>query len=305
MKTTGKIKIKRNNMGISDKAFNMFVTIFVTIWAIIVLYPLIYVVSSSLSSGDAITSGKVLLFPVEFSLKGYEMVFQNKQVWVGYANTIFYSVMCTLINLVYTIMISYVLARKNFQGRAIVTTLYLITMWFSGGMIPKYVLVSGLGMVNSRWGYILMTGMSVSNMVVMRTYFQSSIPGDMLEAAKVDGCTDIRYLLKIAIPLAKPVIAVITLYYLVGNWNSYMDPLIYLRKAELKPLPLILHSMLGDAAKIDASQMMSATAAAEVANVADTMKYALIVISTVPMLILYPCVQKFFDKGVMMGSLKG
>lgn len=292
-------------MGISDKTFNAIVTIVVTIWALIVLYPLIYVVSSSLSSGDAVTSGKVLLFPVEFSLKGYELVFQNKQVWSGYANTIFYSVMCTLINLTYTIMIAYVLARKSFQGKGIVTLLYLITMWFSGGMIPKYILVSSMGMVNSRWGYVLMTGMSVSNMVVMRTYFQSSIPGEMLEAAKVDGCTDIRYLLKIAIPLAKPVIAVITLYYLVGNWNSYMDPLIYLRKAELKPLPLILHAMLQNTAKIDTSQMMDPAAAAQLADVADTMRYALIVISTVPMLILYPCVQKFFDKGVMMGSLKG
>ena len=305
MDKTRRIKKKKSNMGISDKTFNAIVTIVVTIWALIVLYPLIYVVSSSLSSGDAVTSGKVLLFPVEFSLKGYELVFQNKQVWSGYANTIFYSVMCTLINLTYTIMIAYVLARKSFQGKGIVTLLYLITMWFSGGMIPKYILVSSMGMVNSRWGYVLMTGMSVSNMVVMRTYFQSSIPGEMLEAAKVDGCTDIRYLLKIAIPLAKPVIAVITLYYLVGNWNSYMDPLIYLRKAELKPLPLILHAMLQNTAKIDTSQMMDPAAAAQLADVADTMRYALIVISTVPMLILYPCVQKFFDKGVMMGSLKG
>ena len=288
----------------SDKMLNTIVTTLVTVWMIIVLYPLLYVVSSSLSSGDAVTSGRVLLFPVDFSLTGYQLVFQNKLVWSGYANTIFYTICCTLINLVYTILIAYVLSRKTFQGRGLVTTLYLITMWFGGGMIPKYILVSSLGMVNSRWGFVLMTGMSVSNMVLMRTYFQSSIPGELLEAAKVDGCTDFRYLWQVAVPLAKPVIAVITLYYLVGNWNDYFDPLIYLRKTELQPLQLILRGILGST-KVDTSQMTDPSAAAQLANAADTMKYALIVISTVPMLILYPFVQKFFDKGVMMGSLKG
>lgn len=304
MNTVEKAKQKKVNMGMSDKMLNVIVTTLVTVWMIIVLYPLLYVVSSSLSSGDAVTSGRVLLFPVDFSLTGYQLVFQNKLVWSGYANTFFYTICCTLINLVYTILIAYVLSRKTFQGRGLVTTLYLITMWFGGGMIPKYILVSSLGMVNSRWGFVLMTGMSVSNMVLMRTYFQSSIPGELLEAAKVDGCTDFRYLWQVAVPLAKPVIAVITLYYLVGNWNDYFDPLIYLRKTELQPLQLILRGILGST-KVDTSQMTDPSAAAQLANAADTMKYALIVISTVPMLILYPFVQKFFDKGVMMGSLKG
>lgn len=304
MNTVEKVKQKKVTMGLSDKVFNAIVTTIVTIWMIIILYPLIYVVSSSFSSGDAITSGRVLLFPVDISLTGYQLVFQNKLVWSGYANTIFYTVTCTLINVVYTILVAYVLSRKDFQGRGLVTTLYLITMWFSGGMIPKYILVSSLGMTNTRWGFVLMTGMGISNMVIMRTYFQSSIPGEMLEAAKVDGCTDFRYLYQIAIPLAKPVIAVITLYYMVGNWNDYFDPLIYLRKTELQPLQLILRGILSSA-KVDTSQMTDASAAAQLANAADSMKYALIVISTVPMLILYPFVQKFFDKGVMMGSLKG
>ena len=296
--------VKKVNLGTSDKVFNTSVTILVTVWMLIILYPLIYVVSSSFSSGDAVTSGRVLLWPVDFSWTGYKLVFQNKLVWSGYLNTIFYTIMCTLINLVYTILVAFVLARKEFQGRGIVTFLYLVTMWFSGGMIPKYILVSSLGMTNTRWGFVLMTGMGVSNMVIMRTYFQSSIPGEMLEAAKVDGCTDFRYLLQIAIPLAKPVIAVITLYYMVGNWNDYFGPLIYLRKTELQPLPLILRGIL-NASKVDTSQMTDPSAAAQLANAADTMKYALIVISTAPMLVLFSTVQKFFDKGVMMGSLKG
>lgn len=291
-------------MGISDKALNIFVTTLVTIWTLILLYPLIYIVSSSFSSGDAVTSGKVLLLPVDVSIMGYKLVFQNKLVWSGYANTIFFSIACTLINLVYTILIAYVLSRKDFQGRKLITSLYLFTMWFGGGMIPKYILVSNLGMVNSRWGFVLMTGLGISNMVIMRTYFQSSIPGELLEAAKVDGCTDSRYLWQIAVPLARPVIAVITLYYLVGNWNDYFDPLIYLRKTELQPLQLILRGILGST-KVDTSQFSDPAAAAQLANVAESMKYALIVISTLPMLILYPFVQKFFDKGVMMGSLKG
>lgn len=304
MKTIKNTKQKKINMGISDKALNIFVTTLVTIWTLILLYPLIYIVSSSFSSGDAVTSGKVLLLPVDVSIMGYKLVFQNKLVWSGYANTIFFSIACTLINLVYTILIAYVLSRKDFQGRKLITSLYLFTMWFGGGMIPKYILVSNLGMVNSRWGFVLMTGLGISNMVIMRTYFQSSIPGELLEAAKVDGCTDSRYLWQIAVPLARPVIAVITLYYLVGNWNDYFDPLIYLRKTELQPLQLILRGILGST-KVDTSQFSDPAAAAQLANVAESMKYALIVISTLPMLILYPFVQKFFDKGVMMGSLKG
>lgn len=298
-----KRKVK-DNLGLSDKVFDTIVTVFVTIWLVIVLYPLIYVVSSSFSSGEAVTSGRVLLWPVDFSLTGYELVFKNQKVWTGYANTIFYTVVMTFINVVYTIMMAYVLSRKDFQARKLFTTLYLIPMWFGGGMIPKYVLMANMGLTNSRWGFVLMTGIGISNMIIMRTYFQSSIPGEMLEAGKVDGITDIGYLMKIALPLAKPVISVITLYYLVGHWNDYFGPLIYLRDAHLQPLQLILRGLLASA-KVDTSAMTDLSAVAKISGAEDVMKYSLIVVSTLPMLILYPFVQKFFDKGVMMGSLKG
>lgn len=294
----------KNNLGLSDKVFDTIVTIFVTIWLLIVLYPLIYVLSSSFSSGEAVTSGRVLLWPVDFSLTGYELVFKNQKVWTGYANTIFYTVVMTFVNVVYTIMMAYVLSRKDFQARKLFTTLYLIPMWFGGGMIPKYVLMANMGLTNSRWGFVLMTGIGISNMIIMRTYFQSSIPGEMLEAGKVDGITDIGYLLKIALPLAKPVISVITLYYLVGHWNDYFGPLIYLRDSHLQPLQLILRGLLASA-KVDTSAMTDLSAIAKISGAEDVMKYSLIVVSTLPMLILYPFVQKFFDKGVMMGSLKG
>lgn len=298
-----KKKVK-DNLGLSDKVFDTIVTVFVSIWLLIVLYPLIYVVSSSFSSGEAVTSGRVLLWPVDFSLTGYELVFKNQKVWMGYANTIFYTVVMTLINVVYTIMMAYVLSRKDFQARKLFTTLYLIPMWFGGGMIPKYVLMANLGLTNSRWGFVLMTGIGISNMIIMRTYFQSSIPGEMLEAGKVDGITDVGYLLKIALPLAKPVISVITLYYLVGHWNDYFGPLIYLRDENLQPLQLILRGLLASA-KVDTSAMTDLAVVAKISGAEDVMKYSLIVVSTLPMLILYPFVQKFFDKGVMMGSLKG
>ena len=298
-----KRKVK-DNLGLSDKVFDTIVTVFVSIWLLIVLYPLIYVVSSSFSSGEAVTSGRVLLWPVDFSLTGYELVFKNQKVWMGYANTIFYTVVMTLINVVYTIMMAYVLSRKDFQARKLFTTLYLIPMWFGGGMIPKYVLMANLGLTNSRWGFVLMTGIGISNMIIMRTYFQSNIPGEMLEAGKVDGITDMGYLLKIALPLAKPVISVITLYYLVGHWNDYFGPLIYLREEHLQPLQLILRGLLASA-KVDTSAMTDLSVVAKISGAEDVMKYSLIVVSTLPMLILYPFVQKFFDKGVMMGSLKG
>lgn len=298
-----KRKVK-DNLGLSDKVFDTIVTVFVSIWLLIVLYPLIYVVSSSFSSGEAVTSGRVLLWPVDFSLTGYELVFKNQKVWMGYANTIFYTVVMTFINVVYTIMMAYVLSRKDFQARKLFTTLYLIPMWFGGGMIPKYVLMANLGLTNSRWGFVLMTGIGISNMIIMRTYFQSSIPGEMLEAGKVDGITDVGYLLKIALPLAKPVISVITLYYLVGHWNDYFGPLIYLRDENLQPLQLILRGLLASA-KVDTSAMTDLAVVTKISGAEDVMKYSLIVVSTLPMLILYPFVQKFFDKGVMMGSLKG
>jgi multiple sugar transport system permease protein/putative aldouronate transport system permease protein len=196
------IKKAKDNLGLSDKMFDTMITIFVSVWLLIVLYPLIYVVSSSFSSGEAVTSGRVLLWPVDFSLTGYELVFKNQKVWSGYANTIFYTVVMTFINVVYTIMMAYVLSRKDFQARKLFTTLYLIPMWFGGGMIPKYVLMAKLGLTNSRWGFVLMSGIGISNMIIMRTYFQSSIPGEMLEAGKVDGITDIGYLMKIALPSA-------------------------------------------------------------------------------------------------------
>lgn len=288
----------------SDNIFNGILLVLLGFFLLLVAYPLIFVLAASFSSGNAITSGKVFLWPVDFTLTGYEIVFSNAAVWRGYANTILYTLAGTLVNLVLTIMVAYPLSRKTFQGRKFFSMLFMIPMFVSGGMIPTYVLMSKLNLVNSRWIMILSGAISIYNMVLMRTYFKNSIPEELLESAKMDGITDIGYLLKIVIPLSKSIISVIVLYYMVGHWNSYMTPLIYLQDPSKRPLQLILREIL-NASKVDLTQITDPAVIEKMAGMADVMKYALIVVSTVPMLVLYPFVQKFFSKGVMIGSLKG
>ena len=290
----------------SDRVLNTVLTVIFTIFLLIILYPLIYVVSSSFSSGDAVSSGRVLLWPVEPTLFGYQLVFKNKAVWTGYTNTIIYTFVGTTLNLVLNVMCAYPLSRKNFQGRNLYMLFFMIPMFFSGGLIPNYILITKLGLINNRWAIILSGGLSIFNMIMMRTFFQNSIPGELHEAAKIDGITDIGYLLKIVLPLSKPIIAVIILYYMVGHWNSYFTEMMYLRDREKYPIQLILRSILSTAS-IDPSDMqgIDGEQLAQMIGAADVLKYGLIVISTVPILCVYPFIQKYFEKGVKVGSVKG
>ena len=297
-------KAKKLNNSMSDRTFNTLLTIISTIWLIIVAYPCIYIISSSFSSGNAVTSGRVLLWPVEFSLTGYEMVFKYKMVWTGYANTIMYAGLGTIIHLVMTICCAYPLSRKNYQGKKFVQTLLTIAMLFGGGLIPNYILVSSLGLVNTRTWMVISGAVGISHIIIMRTFFQSNIPYELLESAKMDGISDAGYLWKIVIPLSKASISVILLYALVGKWNDYFGPMIYLRDRELYPLQLVVREIL-TASQVDTSNLTDAAVIEKFATAADLMKYSLIIISTLPMLILYPCLQKFFQKGVMIGSIKG
>lgn len=289
-----------------DKALYTFVGIVMALWLIIIIYPLLFIVSSSFSSGNAVAAGRVLLWPVEFSLVGYKIVFAYKQVWVGFANTIFYTVVGTALNLVITTMAAYPLARRNFQGRGIYMTLFMITMFFNGGTIPTYINMVSLGLTNNRWSLILPTLINTHNMIIMRTFFRNSIPGDLQEAAMLDGCSDFRYLLQIVLPLSKAVMSVLLLYYAVAHWNSYYQALLYIRDKNKFPLQLVLRSILIATSDIDKTQVEGAAAeAASQANVSEVMRYALIVIATVPILTVYPFIQKYFEKGVMVGSVKG
>lgn len=300
----GTKKKKMTKQGMSDRTFNTILTVIATIWLLIVAYPCIYIISSSFSSGTAISSGRVLLWPVDISFAGYEMVFNYKMIWSGYLNTILYAGLGTLVHLVCTICMAYPLSRRDYQGKGIIQRILTVIMLFGGGLIPTYIVVSNLGLVDTRTYMIISGAVNVSHVIIMRTFFQSSIPYELLESAKMDGISDYGYLFKIVLPLSKASISVIALYAMVGKWNAYMGPMIYLRTRDYLPLQLIVREIL-NASQIDTSNVTDPEVLEKLATAADQMKYALVIVSTLPMLILYPCLQRFFEKGVMIGSLKG
>ncbi len=289
-----------------DQFMETTINIVMTLLFLVVLYPLIYVLSSSFSSGQAVSDGKVILWPVDFSTYGYELVLKYPKVWTGYINTIINTVLGTVMNVFTTMLVAYPLSRKEFQGKGFYMFIFMFTMWFGGGLIPTYVLMSDLGLVNNRLSVLLSGLVSISNMVVMRSFFRSSIPGDLHDAARVDGISDIGYLVKIVLPLSKAIFSVITLYYAVAHWNSYFTAMIYLRDPSMITLQQVLKELL-DASTASMSDMQGMTAeeAAAIQTSADLMKYSLIVVSAAPILCAYPFVQKYFEKGVMIGSVKG
>lgn len=287
-----------------DKILYGIIYVIIVLWLIVVCYPLIFVLSCSFSSGEAITSGRVLLFPVQPSLDGYEIILNYKQVWTGYRNTIFITVVGTCLNLILTIMAAYPLSRRDFAGRGIYMTIFTITMFVGGGIIPNYILMSNLKLTNTLWSVILSGAISVSNTIIMRTYFQSSIPHDLFEAARLDGISDFGYLIKVVLPLSKAILAVITLYYAVGHWNSYFTAMLYIRDRDLYPLQVVLRDIL-NVGNISLGEIDDPLVMIKLQNSSNQMKYALVVLSSAPLLIAYPFVQKYFEKGVMVGSIKG
>ena len=305
-------KSKWSNYSLSDKIFLIVVYGTLILIAFVCLYPIYYTVIASVSDPYDVYRGKVNLLPSKFSLESYKLVFQNKSIWRGYANTIFYTVFGTLFNLFLTIPTAYALSKKRMFGRGFFMTLFLITMYFGGGMIPTYILYNNLGLINTRWIMIICGGLSVYNMIVTRTYFQNNIPETLFEAARIDGANEIRIFLKLVIPLSAPIIAVITLYYAVSHWSSYFNAMIYITNDELHPLQVVLRRILilNESAYTDAVSSSESSAeiianAAKQAEMALTMKYSLVFIASAPMLIIYPFIQKFFVKGIMVGSLKG
>jgi putative aldouronate transport system permease protein len=275
------------------------------LFTLAVLYPLVFIVSSSFSDAAAVMSGKVWLWPVGFTLDGYTAVFQNKLVWTGFRNSLFYTAAGTLINVIMTILAAYPLARKDLFGKNTLMFLFVFTTMFSGGLIPTYLLVKDLGMLNTAWSLIIPGALGVWNMIITRTYFQTTIPDELLEAAQLDGCNDFQFVWKIVVPLSGPIIAVISLYYAVGHWNQYFNAMIYLKTPSMYPLQLVLRQILVQN-QVDASMLgIDVMEAARRENLRELLKYSLIVIASVPLLAVYPFVQKHFVKGVMIGSLKG
>ncbi len=285
-----------------DKIYYTAVYTIIILLLIIILYPVIYIISSSFSSPTAVVTGKVVLWPVDLSVEGYIEVFKNPDVWLGYRNTILYTVGGTLINVVMTLMCAYPLSRRTMPFKGFFTFLFTFTMIFNGGMIPTYIVMKHLGMINNPLVMILPGAITVQNLIISRTYMQSSIPGDLLEAAQIDGCSDIKYFFSCVLPLATSNIAVITLYYAVGHWNAYFNAFIYLTSREYFPLQVFLREVLL-LSQVD-TEATTETGGA-VYGLSDVLKYALIVVATAPILAIYPFVQKFFVKGVMVGSLKG
>lgn len=266
-------------------------------------YPLLFVLSASISSPEATAAGNVFLWPVGFSLEGYKLVFENREILTGLRNTLFYTAAGTLINIAMTTLLAFPLSRKKLQGRNVITFFIAFTMFFNGGLIPTYIVVEKLGMVDTVWAMLIPNALSTFNMIIMRTYFQSSIPDELQESAYLDGCNNLRFLWSIVLPLSKPILAVLVLYYGVGHWNAYFNALIYLRSNKLISLQLALRNILL-ANQISTGGSDSA-GFSERAMVGITVKYAVIVVSSIPVLILYPFIQKYFIKGIMIGAIKG
>lgn len=294
-----KSKISKSN---NDKVFSFFCYAIVTFLTLSVLYPVIYIVSASFSNSDMVVQGKVWLLPVKFTLEAYEIVFNRAEIWIGYRNTIFYTVFGVMINLAMTLMCAYPLARKNLRGRGIIMFICSFTMMFSGGMVPSYILVRELGIMNTTWAMVLPGAMSVYNMIVCRTFIESNIPGEMLEAAQIDGCSNTQFFFRMVLPLSKAIIAVLALWYGVAHWNSYMSAFLYLRERTRYPLQIFLKEILIQSQNLGGDDLLDVE---NINTIAVTIKYSAIVIASVPLFCVYPFIQKHFQKGVMVGSVKG
>lgn len=288
----------------SDRVFDVVNNIFALLFLLVVMYPLIIIVSSSFSDAYALMAGKVWFLPVDFTFDGYRAILRHKTIGLGMYNSAVYTVVGTVINMAITILAAYPLSRKDFALQTVFSWIFAFTMWFSGGLIPTYMLVKNMGMFNTIWAMVLPTAMSVWNMIILRTYFQSNIAGELLESAKLDGCDDFRYLWSIALPLAKPSLAVIALYYMVGNWNVFMNAYLYLQDASKHPIQVVMRQILLQNS-MNSEIPKDALADSKAQLMSELLKYTTVIVGSLPMILVYPFVQKYFVKGIMIGSVKG
>lgn len=289
---------------LGEQIFYYGIIAILTITCIVILYPLIHVVSVSFSSPYAVMANEVGLLPKGFSLEGYRRVFRYSAIWTSYRNTIAYTVVGTVINLLLTAMGAYPLSRKDFYGRKVWTFYFTVTMFFGGGMIPTYLLVQKLKLVDTFWVMVILGAVSTWNMIIMRTFFQSNVPESLQEAAIIDGANDLTIFIKVVLPLSTPILAVMTLFYGVAHWNSFFTALIYLNSRSKYPLQLILREILLQ--NILAQEMAEGIGSAgEQEFIGQTIRYGSIVVATVPILMVYPFLQKYFVKGILIGAIKG
>lgn len=272
---------------------------------LVIAYPLYFIVIASFSDSTLVATGKVLLFPKGTSLFGYKEIFQDSRIWTGYRNTVFYTLFGTLVNMLFTMPAAYVLSRKEFKARRPIMFLFVVTMFFNGGLIPTYLLMKDLHITNTVWVFILPFCVNIFYLIIARTFFESSLPPELYEAAVIDGCTHFKFFMKVALPLSKAMISVIALYYLVGHWNDFFTALIYIRDNNLQPLQIVLRDILLSNQVFQNGAGTGGAAGGYAQRYADQIKYGVIIVSSLPILVLYPFLQKYFEKGVMIGSVKG
>ncbi len=287
---------------VGDKIFYIFNAFFLGLMALIVIYPLYFIIIASISDPDAVLAGKVVLFPVDITFSGFQKILERTDVWRGYLNTIIYTAITVALSLLVTIPAGWALSRKTLPGKKIFMIYFIIPMFFGGGLIPFYNVMSNLHLINSMWAVILPSILSVWNLFMTKTFFESSIPDGLIEAAKIDGAGAFRTFGMIVLPLAKAVIAVMALYYAVGQWNSYFNAMIFLQDEELYPLQLVLKEIL---IASESTVGGSGETILEQYRLANQLKYVSVIVSSLPVIMLYPFVQKHFEQGVMIGSLKG
>ena len=291
-----------------DRIFDLITGLFLIVVVVITLYPIYFVVLASFTEPVNVNSGDLLLYPKDITLSGYKKVFGDSRVWSGYFNTLLYTVCGTVYGTAITVMAGYALSRKDMIGRGLLMKIFVLTMYFSGGMIPTYLVINSMGLVNTRLLMIILGSVSVYNMIIVRSFMASNIPDELLEAARIDGCGNGQFFVKIVLPLSKAVISVIVLYIAVNYWNSYFDAMMYLTDSGKYPLQLYLRTILfqSQAASLNAETAMADPEyAEEMKTMAQVVKYSIIVVATAPIICVYPFIQKYFVKGVMIGSVKG
>lgn len=290
-----------------DKILDVIISIILIFIIVIVGYPLIYVISCSFSTTASLSSGRVILFPVEPSLQAYEFVMRYKQVWIGFRNSVFYTVCDVFVQMTMTILVAYPLSRKYFQGRSVYTMIFYMSTRISAGLIPNFLLKCNLGLFDNIWAVLISGSVSVTHILILRTCFQTAIPGDLFDSAMIDGANHFQCVTKIALPLAKATLSVLILYCIVGQWNEYFTSMLYLRDVNLYPLQLVLRPIMQAASAASSMDVgsMSGAAQQQAQEGLENVRYALIVVSSAPVIAAYFVVQKYFKGGVMMGSVKG
>jgi ABC-type sugar transport system, permease component len=286
-----------------DAVFDAAIAVICAITVVAVAYPLYFIIIASFSDPVAVRSGEVWLLPKGITAEGYQKIFENERVWRGYLNTIAYTIAGSLFGMAVTLPTAYALSRRDFRFRRPLSLYFTFTMFFSGGLIPTYMVVNKTGLTNTAWVMIVLWGFNTYNMIIARTFFEANVPGELLDAARIDGCGTTRFFLRVVLPLSQAIVSVVFLFNVVAKWNEYFTALIYVRDQALMPLQIVLRDILLQNDMFKNGQ--GASGASTIANLGDLIKFGIIIVSTIPIMVMYPFLQKYFQKGIMIGAVKG